>query len=217
LQRTPLRGAAERDRSADEKRDTTVDIAGAPKIAAITFWRTSVNLRVTVPLLGTLGILGAACATVHQSPAMDPGKLRDYTGAKVPAGALTSQDSHYETVLSIHECVQKILEACYELDIPVFTPLISADQHSARLTSGVFLAKCGLDCKCSDQGVRGHGADTASGIVSVDLASGSDKTTVHIRSMFWRTEAGPYGATANVYFDSLGRIERRILDEIDVQ
>lgn len=164
---------------------------------------------------GILAVLATGCATVHQSPAVDPGKMKIYDGGS-PADQAGTQARNLRAPLPMKESVQRIMESCYDLEIPLFTPLLSKDSLSARLTSGTFLAKCGLDCQCSEAGAWGHGSETASGLVTIELAADGNETTVKLRSMFWRTEStgGQSGSTANRYFDSLGRIERRILDDL---
>jgi hypothetical protein len=166
-------------------------------------------------IFATLGIVATGCATVHQSPAMDPEKLKVFN-REDPANRESSQSSDPKTPLTIRDSVARVLQSCYDLEIPLFTPLLSKDSLEARLTSGTFLAKCGLDCKCSEAGAWGHGSETASGIITIELATVGGETTVNLRSMFWRTQStgGQYGSTSNLYFDSLGRIERQVLDDL---
>jgi len=91
---------------------------------------------------------------------------------------------------------------------------------SARLTSGTFIAECNIDCKCNTIGAWGHGSDTASGLLEIELVDAKSEenaaTRIQISTMFWRIQSteGEHATTENLYFESIGRIEQQILDDL---
>lgn len=163
-----------------------------------------------------LPLLAFGCATVHQSPAIDPEKMRTFSPQAEASAKPGDPIISPVTSLSLSESIRKVLAACYDLGIPLFVPLVSADSLSARVTSGTFIAKCSEDCKCGRGMASGHGSKSASGVLQVRLHNVGHGTAVTVQSMYWRTQSsgGDFGSTENLYFETLGRIEKRILDDL---
>jgi len=166
--------------------------------------------------VGTL--LLAGCATVHQIPGADEEKLVVF-GTPSRKNPLPPPDSTFTMTLS--QAVTFVMHTCYDLRVPLYVPLTSSDSSQVRLTSGIFTARCELDCRCGFVTASGHGADRAAGIIVVELSRigiGTDpRVLARVSSMFWRTEtddSGDGSATENRYFSSLGRIEGRILGDL---
>lgn len=178
------------------------------------------RLLAAVLVIGCLGALG--CATVHQPPGVDSEMMTKFEAPTDSGAEAGSVGPRLRFDLSIEEAVDAIIEACYELEIPLYHPLINRNKREAWLVSGPFIAKCGRDCDCAGafSFAWGHGAEIASGTISLRLFGTSSGATEQVRvkilSMFSRTEStsGEYGSTANRYFDSLGRIENAILDSL---
>lgn len=170
-------------------------------------------------VLGCLLCLG--CATVHQLPGIDLEKMTPFRASTDAFANADSSGAVVHFTLSMDEAVAAITEAFYELEIPLFHPMITNDQEEGWLVSGPFIAKCKRDCDCDKEGAAGHGADLASGKISIRLTRslflGDESIAVEISSMYFRTQStgGEWGETRNLYFDSLGRIENSILEALD--
>ena len=160
--------------------------------------------------------LVAGCATVHQPPGIDSQKLRVYN-PKIDDPVFQGGQSEYFFTLSVDEAIETITGICFTLDIPLYHPMVSIDKEDAWIASGMFVAKCKRDCDCETSGAAGYGADLASGTISLRIKSAIEENEqgvlVEISSMFYRTQSssGEYGSTWNLYFNSTGRIERKIL------
>ncbi|MFN8546648.1 MAG: hypothetical protein U0527_01435 [Candidatus Eisenbacteria bacterium] len=163
-----------------------------------------------------LPLFAFGCATVHQSPAIDPEKMKTFAPQADASAKAGDPVIAPVTSLSLSESIRKVLATCYDLEIPLFVPLVSADSLSARVTSGTFVAKCSEDCKCGRGMAIGHGSKSASGVLQIRLRDVGHGTAVTVQSMYWRTQSsdGDFGSTENLYFETLGRIEKRILEDL---
>jgi hypothetical protein len=177
-------------------------------------------MKVTsVVVIASLVLFG--CATVHQPPGIDSEMMKKFepsTDTNATADSLVSQ---VKFDLSIEEAVNAIVDACYDLEIPLYYPLINRNKEKAWLVSGPFIAQCGRDCDCGKVTFAwGHGSEIASGTISIKLlgifSGESQQVDIEISSMFFRTQStsGEYGSTSNLYFNSLGRIENVILESL---
>jgi len=172
-------------------------------------------MRIMVCMALCTALLG--CATVHQPPGIDPEMLTRYTVSDSGFATVDSLGTKVKFALSMGGAVDAVAAACFDLRIPMYYPIFSSDRSEAFLVSGPFIAQCKIDCDCSSSGVSGHAADLASGTFVVKITKGGlideGDVIVEVSSMFSRTQSsgGEYGSTSNLYFRSLGRVEKHIL------
>jgi hypothetical protein len=178
------------------------------------------RLRAAAIVVGCVVSLG--CATVHQPPGLDSEKMTEFVPSMDSGDGSGSVSPRLRFQLSIEEAVDAIIQACYELEIPLYHPLINRERREAWIASGPFVAQCGRDCDCAAASLFawGHGAEIASGTISLRIfvtsPEAAEQIRIEISSMFSRTQStgGEYGSTSNLYFDSLGRVENAILDSL---
>ena len=178
--------------------------------------------RPSIIILIIVSLIFFGCATVHQPPGIDSEKMTKFQPPTETDAASGSTETSFQFDLSIEEAVNAIAYACFELEIPLYYPLVTGDKREARLVSGPIIARCGLDCDCTKAitWASGPASDVASGTILVRLFStlsgDREQVLVEISSMFFRTEStgGEYSRTYNLYFDSLGRIENVILEKL---
>ena len=158
-------------------------------------------------------VIISGCATVHQPSGFDLDTMRNSTGDNTAGAEYVKM---YD--ISIEEAIQNILYTCYELGIPLYTPLTNRDSSAATITSGNFIATLGVDCgETGRAGAFGEGSDKAAGIIGIKLSSCNEGfTEIRIYTQFTRTQStsGEYGDTKNVIFESTGRIENEIFENL---
>ena len=152
-------------------------------------------------------VIISGCATVHQPSGFDLDTMGDSTGG-------AEDVKRYD--ISIQEAIRNILYTCYDLGIPLYTPLTNRDGSAATITSGNFIATLGVDCgEAGPAGAIGEGSDKATGIIAIKLSSDNEGfTEVRIYTQFTRTQSTAGGRTKNVIFESTGRIENEIYENL---
>ena len=170
-------------------------------------------MKKLLPLLILTLFLG--CATVHHPIGMGSnmfsiGKLNKYR--------TDDSKSKFYFQLSSEQALDIITSTFFDLDIPLYYPLKNDSQQIIKIKSGNFVAKLGLDCgKEGTAGAFGPGSDLASGILEIYLEKvDNENISVEIKTLFSRTQStgGEGGYTKNLYFDSTGRNEIIILDNL---
>ena len=120
--------------------------------------------------------------------------------------------------LSSEEALDIITSTFFDLDIPLYYPLKNDSQQIIKIQSGNFVAKLGLDCgKEGTAGAFGPGSDLASGVLEIYLEKvDNENISVEIKTLFSRTQStgGQHSYTQNLYFESTGRNEIIVLDNL---
>jgi len=169
-------------------------------------------------LLLFIGLVFWGCATVHQPIGMDSNKTNKFSIGELKKYRTDDSKTKFYFQLSLEQALDIITSTCFDLDIPLYYPQKDDSQEIIKIKSGEFVAKLGLDCgKEGTAGAFGQGSDLASGILEIFLEKvDNENISVEIKTIFSRTQStgGEGGYTKNLYFDSTGRNEIIILDNL---
>ena len=120
--------------------------------------------------------------------------------------------------LSLEQAFDIITSTCFDLDIPIYYPLKDDSQQIIKIKSGNFIAKLGVDCgKEGTAGAFGKSSDLANGLLEIYLEKvDADNISVEIKTIYSRTQStgGQHSYTQNLYFESTGRNEIIVLDNL---
>ena len=171
------------------------------------------KVKKLLPLLILTLFLG--CATVHHPIGMGSNK---FSIGKLNKYKTDDSKSKFYFQLSLEQALDIITSTCFDLDIPIYYPLKDDSQQIIKIKSGNFVAKLGLDCgKEGTAGAFGPGSDLASGVLEINLEKvDNENISVEIKTLFSRTQStgGQHSYTQNLYFESTGRNEIIVLDNL---
>jgi len=178
--------------------------------------RLVLTVKKLLPLLILTLFLG--CATVHQPIGMDSNKTNKFSIGELNKYRTDDSKTKFYFQLSFEQALDIITSTFFDLDIPIYYPLKDDSQQIIKIKSGNFIAKLGVDCgKEGTAGAFGKGSDLASGILEIYLEKvDNENISVEIKTIFSRTQStgGEGGYTKNLYFDSTGRNEIIVLDNL---
>jgi len=173
--------------------------------------------RITLILFIGLAFLGCY-ATVHHPTGMYLDKTNKFSIGELNKYRTDDSKTKFYFQLSLEQAFDIVTSTCFDLDIPLYYPLKDDSQQIIKIKSGNFVAKLGLDCgKEGKAGAIGQGSDLASGILEIYLEKvDNENISVEIKTTFSRTQStgGEGGYTTNLYFDSTGRNEIIVLDNL---
>ena len=171
-----------------------------------------------ISLLLFIGLAFWGCATVHHPTGMFLNKTNKFNIGELIKYRTDDSKTKFYFQLSLEQAFDIITSTCFDLDIPLYYPLKDDSQKIIKIKSGNFVARLGLDCgKEGTAGAYGHGADLASGIIEVYLETvDNENISVEIKTIFSRTQStgGEHSIVQNLYFESTGRNEIIILDNL---
>ena len=171
-----------------------------------------------ITLLLFIGLAFWSCATVHHPVGMHLSKTNKFSIGDLNKYRTDDSKTKFYFQLSLEQAFDVITSTCFDLDIPLYYPLKDDSQQIIKIKSGKFVAKLGLDCgKDGTAGAFGQGSDLASGILEIYLEKvDNENISVEIKTIFSRTQStgGEGGYTTNLYFDSTGRNEIIVLDNL---
>ena len=169
-------------------------------------------------LLLFIGLAFWGCATVHHPTGMYLDKTNKFSIGELNKYRTDDSKTKFYFQLSLEQAFDIITSTCFDLDIPLYYPLKDDSQQIIKIKSGNFVAKLGLDCgKEGKAGAIGQGSDLASGLLEVYLEKvDADNISVEIKTIYSRTQStgGEYSFVQNLYFESTGRNEIVILDNL---
>ena len=173
--------------------------------------------RIT-PLLLFIGLAFLGCATVHQPIGMDSNKTNKFSIGELKKYRTDDSKTKFYFQLSLEQAFDIITSTCFDLDIPIYYPLKDDSQQIIKIKSGNFIAKLGVDCgKEGTAGAFGKSSDLANGLLEIYLEKvDADNISVEIKTIYSRTQStgGEYSFVQNLYFESTGRNEIVILDNL---
>ena len=173
-----------------------------------------------ISLLLFIGLAFLGCyATVHSPIGMYLDKTNKFSIGELNKYKTDDSKTKFYFQLSLEQAFDIVTSTCFDLDIPLYYPLKDDSQQIIKIKSGnYFVAKLGLDCgKEGTAGAFGPGSDLASGVLEINLEKvDNENISVEIKTLFSRTQStgGEAGYTKNLYFDSTGRNEIIILDNL---
>jgi len=171
-----------------------------------------------ITLLLFIGLALWSCATVHHPVGMYLSKTNKFSIGELNKYRTDDSKTKFYFQLSLEQAFDVITSTCFDLDIPLYYPQKDDSQEIIKIKSGEFVAKLGLDCgKEGTAGAFGHGSDLASGILEIYLEKvDNENISVEIKTIFSRTQTsgGEGSYTTNLYFDSTGRNEIIVLDNL---
>ena len=171
-----------------------------------------------ISLLLFIGLAFWGCATVHHPTGMFLDKTNKFNIGELIKYRTDDSKTKFYFQLSLEQAFDIITSTCFDLDIPLYYPLKDDSQQIIKIKSGNFVAKLGLDCgKEGKAGAIGQGSDLASGLLEVYLEKvDADNISVEIKTIYSRTQStgGQHSYTQNLYFESTGRNEIIVLDNL---
>ena len=172
-----------------------------------------------ISLLLFIGLAFLGCyATVHSPTGMYLDKTNKFSIGELNKYRTDDSKTKFYFQLSLEQAFDIVTSTCFDLDIPLYYPLKDDSQQIIKIKSGNFVAKLGLDCgEEGTAGAFGHGSDLASGLLEVYLEKvDADNISVEIKTIYSRTQStgGEYSFVQNLYFESTGRNEIVILDNL---
>ena len=171
-----------------------------------------------ITLLLFIGLAFWSCATVHHPVGMHLSKTNKFSIGELNKYRTDDSKTKFYFQLSLEQAFDIVTSTCFDLDIPLYYPLKDDSQQIIKIKSGNFVAKLGLDCgKEGKAGAIGQGSDLASGLLEVYLEKvDADNISVEIKTIYSRTQStgGQHSYTQNLYFESTGRNEIIVLDNL---
>ena len=173
--------------------------------------------RLTLLLFIGLAFLGCY-ATVHSPIGMYLDKTNKFSIGELNKYRTDDSKTKFYFQLSLEQAFDIVTSTCFDLDIPLYYPLKDDSQQIIKIKSGNFIAKLGVDCrKEGTAGAFGKSSDLANGLLEIYLEKvDTDNISVEIKTNYSRTQTtgGDYSSVKNLYFESTGRNEIVILDNL---
>ena len=149
---------------------------------------------------------------------MDSNKTNKFSIGELKKYRTDDSKTKFYFQLSLEQAFDIITSTCFDLDIPIYYPLKDDSQQIIKIKSGNFIAKLGVDCgKEGTAGAFGKSSDLANGLLEIYLEKvDADNISVEIKTIYSRTQStgGQHSYTQNLYFESTGRNEIIVLDNL---